>query len=93
MFSLSKIWSENGFEIVLGVCLAIILIYGFYRILTKQKGSWSNSYSTYTAKDIDNLSFNNSNKQNKNIPKESEVMIAKLKRLRWGIVGFILKIS
>ena len=65
MFSLSKIWSENGFEIVLGVCLAIILIYGFYRILTKQKGSWSNSYSTYTAKDIDNLSFNNSNKQNK----------------------------
>ena len=72
MFSLSKIWSENGFEIVLGVCLAIILIYGFYRILTKQKGSWSNSYSTYTAKDIDNLSFNNSNKQNKNIPKESK---------------------
>jgi len=73
MFSLSKIWSENGFEILLGVCLTIILIYGFYRILTKQKGNWSNSYSTFTARDIDNLSFNNSNPPvNKNIPKESK---------------------
>ena len=66
MFSLSEIWNENGFEILLGLCLAIILIYGFYRILTKQKGNWSNSYSTYTAKDIDKLYFNNSNNHNHN---------------------------
>ena len=77
MFSLTKLWNENGFEILLGVCLTIILIYGFYRVLTKQKGNWSNSYSTYTAKDINNLSFNNkdnnsiSNKINKSPPKES----------------------
>jgi hypothetical protein len=76
MFSLTKLWDENGFEILLGLCLAIILIYGFYRIITNQKGSWSNSYSTYTAKDIDNLSFGNKNRNyvntNRNVPKESK---------------------
>lgn len=70
MFGLNKLWNENGFEIVLGVCLSIILICGFYRVLTKQKGNWSNSYSTYKAKDIDKLFSKNNNIKN-SLPKES----------------------
>jgi hypothetical protein len=71
MFGLNKLWNENGFEIVLGVCLSIILICGFYRVLTKQKGNWSNSYSTYKAKDIDKLFSKNNNIKN-SLPKESK---------------------
>ena len=71
MFGLNKLWNENGFEIVLGICLSIILICGFYRILTRQKGNWSNSYSTYKAKDIDKLFSKNNNMKN-SLPKESK---------------------
>ena len=68
MFSITKLWNENGFEILAGICLGIILIYGIYRIITNQKGNWNNSYSLYTVKDIDKFSLNNK----KNVPKESK---------------------
>jgi hypothetical protein len=72
MLNFSKLWDENGFEILLGICVAIILIYGFYRIINKQKGNWSNSYSTYTVSDIDKLTFNNSRKKFKESKGEIE---------------------
>ena len=67
MLNFSKIWDDNGFEIILGICIAVILIYGFYRKINNQKGNWSDSYSTYTLHDIDKISFNK-----KKIIKESK---------------------
>jgi hypothetical protein len=72
MFNLVKLWNNNGFEIILGLCLALILIYGLYRTITRQKGNWSNTYSTYTARDIDNLFRKNSIQKQNGIPKESK---------------------
>lgn len=39
---LNDIWQKWGFEIILGVCLAFILIYSLIR--SGKKGSWSNTY-------------------------------------------------
>ena len=39
---LTEIWEKWGFEIILGVCLAFILIYSLIR--SGKKGSWSNTY-------------------------------------------------
>jgi hypothetical protein len=38
------LWDNNGFEILAGLSLAIILIYGLYRIITNKKGTWSDKY-------------------------------------------------
>lgn len=38
---IKEIWSEWGFEIVLGLCIVFILIYALYRKLTSKKGTWS----------------------------------------------------
>jgi hypothetical protein len=38
------IWDKYGFEIVLGFCVLFILVYALYRKVTKQKGTWSNTY-------------------------------------------------
>jgi len=72
MFNLTKLWNDNGFEIILGLCLALILIYGLYRTITRQKGNWSNTYSTYTARDIDNLFRKNNTQKQNGLPKESK---------------------
>jgi len=39
-----KIWNEHGFEILLGLCLAFILVFSLYRKITGKKGTWSSSY-------------------------------------------------
>lgn len=59
------LWDEKGFEIVFGLCLSFILIYGLYRIITKQSGSYSKSYY-YNNKELEN------NIPKKNVPKESK---------------------
>ena len=42
MFSkIKQIWEEHGFEIVLGLCVAFILIYALWRKITGGKGTWS----------------------------------------------------
>jgi hypothetical protein len=42
MFSnIKKIWNDHGFEIVLGLCIAFILIFGLYRRISGGKGTWS----------------------------------------------------
>jgi len=38
----NKIWNEHGFEIVLGFCIAFILIYALWQKITGGKGTWSN---------------------------------------------------
>ena len=38
---LKDIWNDKGFEIVFGICLAFIIIFGLYNIITNKKGSWS----------------------------------------------------
>ena len=44
---LKKLWSERGFEIVLGLCIAFILIFALYRKISGKKGTWSNSPYVY----------------------------------------------
>jgi hypothetical protein len=42
MFSkIKQIWEESGFEIVLGLCVAFILIYALWKKITGGKGTWS----------------------------------------------------
>lgn len=42
MFSkLTQIWKNHGFEIILGLCVAFILLYSLYRKISGQKGTWS----------------------------------------------------
>jgi hypothetical protein len=50
MFSFSGIrdkWSNNGFEILVGMCLAFLICYGLYRRFSGKKGTWSD-YSNYS---------------------------------------------
>jgi hypothetical protein len=42
---LKKLWNERGFEIVLGLCVAVIITVSLYRKITGKKGSWSSNYS------------------------------------------------
>jgi hypothetical protein len=62
------IWEEHGFEIILGLCLAFILVFSLYRKITGQKGSWSSSYY-YDVKHKKQQPFNTFN--NKTQKKES----------------------
>jgi hypothetical protein len=38
---LKQLWDDKGFEIVLGLCIAFILIYGLYCKITGNTGTWS----------------------------------------------------
>jgi len=64
---IKEIWDNNGFEILVGISLSIILIYGLYRIITKKKGTWSDKYY-YNGKDIKQPFYDNK----KILPKESK---------------------
>jgi hypothetical protein len=54
---IKELWNDKGFEIVLGFCIAIILIFGLYNIITNKKGTWSKNYDTYftNKQDVQNL--------------------------------------
>jgi len=42
MFSkIKRTWKEHGFEIVLGLCVAFILLFALFRKITGGKGTWS----------------------------------------------------
>lgn len=42
MFSkIKQIWNDHGFEIILGLCVAFIIIFALYRKFSGQKGAWS----------------------------------------------------
>jgi len=50
---ISNYWEENGFEIIIGLCLAFFLILFLYRKIVGKKGTWSDSYYyTPTKKEI-----------------------------------------
>jgi len=63
---IKELWEDKGFEIVFGLCLSFIIIYGLYRIITKQSGTYSKNYY-YNNNEIEN-NFNTK----KIIPKESK---------------------
>jgi hypothetical protein len=39
-----KIWNEYEFEIILGLCLAFLLLFCLYYKISGKKGTWSDSY-------------------------------------------------
>jgi len=41
---ISEIWEDNGFEIVLGLCIAFFFILFIYRKCTGKSGTWTKSY-------------------------------------------------
>ncbi len=73
---LKNYWNNNGFEILVILSIALIIIYGLYRIITKKKGSYSKSFFyddeiKNVKKESENFSENkdqnefNENKENK----------------------------
>ena len=64
---LKNYWNDKGFEIIFLLCLSFLIIYGIYRIITKQKGSYSQNY--YYDKNQD---YNENIQNKKNIPRESK---------------------
>ena len=38
---IKQLWNDNGFEIILGLCVAFILLFALYRKVTGGKGTWS----------------------------------------------------
>jgi hypothetical protein len=63
---IKEIWDNKGFDILLYISIGLILIFGLYRIIKKEKGTWSKSYY-YEDKFV-----NYSNNNKKRIPKESK---------------------
>lgn len=63
---IKEIWDNKGFDILLYISIGLILIFGLYRIIKKEKGTWSKSY--YYEDKFVNYSDNNK----KRIPKESK---------------------
>lgn len=66
---IKEIWEKNGFEILIALCIAFLIIYGVYRIFRNKKGNWSKTYTTYSVKDINNIKLNNNKKRP---PRESK---------------------
>jgi len=70
MFSkINKIWKEHGFEIILGFCIAFILIYGLWQKIKGTQGTWSKKY--YSLHPISNNVKTNNDQYTKN-KKESK---------------------
>ena len=42
--SIKQLWQDHGFEIVLGLSLAFIIIYGLYRKFSGGKGTWASTF-------------------------------------------------
>jgi hypothetical protein len=47
-----KFWKNNEFEIILGICIAFILVFFIYHKITGKKGTWSKSYYYSNKKDF-----------------------------------------
>jgi hypothetical protein len=45
---LNEIWKNKGFEIILGLCIAFILIFGIYHFIKKKTGTYSDNFSYYS---------------------------------------------
>jgi hypothetical protein len=70
---IKDIWDNKGFDILLYISIGLILIFGLFRIIKKEKGSWSKNYY-YEDKFVNYSSKNNPNHNpnKKRIPKESK---------------------
>jgi hypothetical protein len=67
---IKNLWENNGFEILVCASLVFIIIYGTYRIFTKQKGNWNKTYTMYSVNDINSINFKKNKKRK--LPKESK---------------------
>ena len=72
---LKTIWEKNGFEIILGLCIAFLLIIGLYYKFTGKKGTYSNDKYFYMHRKtpFSKLqSFDQSNNKKRGPPKVSK---------------------
>ena len=75
VFNLKQIWDNHGFEIILGTCIAFLLLFGLYYKLKGKKGTWSNKYySPYR----DNYTKSIINKNNKKEDSKGEQQCRKV---------------
>ena len=49
--TIRDVWKNKGFEIFVGICVALIIIIGLYNIILGKKGTWADTY-TYIPKEI-----------------------------------------
>lgn len=64
---IQEIWENKGFDILLYISIGFIIIYGLYRIIKKEKGTWSDNYYYE-----DTISENGLKNNKRRIPKESK---------------------
>jgi hypothetical protein len=68
--SIIDIFKKHSFELLLGLCIIFILIYGLYRNLNGSKGTWS---SNYTYRGIsDDIKYVDTYENKRGAPKESK---------------------
>lgn len=64
---LKDIWDNHGFTILVCFSIALIVIYGLFRIAKKEKGTWDKNHDYYVPS-----SSNSSTSSRKGIPRESK---------------------
>lgn len=73
---IKQIWTEKGFEIILVLCIAFILIFGLYHFITGKKGTYSSDKNYYKYLPAKNYQYNSTKKHNSivqnNRPRESK---------------------
>lgn len=74
IYKIKELWDNKGFEILFGLCIAFILIYGLYRLVTKKKGTYSKNYYYKGKKDNFDLNYDDISAEptKKQIPRESK---------------------
>jgi len=65
---IKKKWNDHGFEIILGFCIAFIILFGLYRRITGQKGTWTMRKPRHNF----NPSFKSIPRQRHSPPRESK---------------------
>lgn len=68
---LNKIWDQNGFEILVGLSLAFIIIFGIYNKLKGKKGSWTKK-DDFSSFNFQRLGVNNKFVNKRRPPQESK---------------------
>ena len=44
---IKEFWDNKGFQILVGIFIAIIIIFGLYNIFSGKKGSWTKNYKNF----------------------------------------------
>ena len=67
---LKDIWDNHGFTILVCFSIALIVIYGLFRIVKKEKGTWDKKHDYYIPSSSSSSNLSISSK--KGIPRESK---------------------